>query len=130
MGVTSLCDVKKYTVIDGLNTIVHWVTYSSLRKFQNDTIGYFDSIMIRFAIVNSRKYNILDTAYKFNSKHFQRTKYLVKHSINTSTNYYPNILTYPLHDIRQDSWSSNTHWSFIRVPMIDLIEQSCEGFTL
>ena len=113
-------------VINELIKEYHRITRETMCTHQDDTMGCYDKIIRNHAILNSRKYNIPDNVYivhsivndkmKFRNRIGNKISDIIYTSTNTSTT------ELELHEAGQCTSNGGTHWTFISVPMMEIVE--------
>ena len=82
-------------LIDECITEVSRMTCTPLAKLQNDAVACFDRQVTPHAMLNSRKYEVPDKAYKLLAATLQQAKYHVKTALGVSTTSYESKPSYP-----------------------------------
>ena len=75
-----MCSTEKVALIDECIVEVSRITCAPLTKLQNDAMEYFDKQVTPHAILNSIKYEVLDTAFKLFSCNIKINIILYKNS--------------------------------------------------
>ena len=118
------------TVIDDLIKEFHRITRKILCTHQDDAMGCYDRIIRNHAILNSRKYNIPDNACKVHPIAHDKMKFRNRIGNKISYIIYISTIELELHGAGQYIGNGETHWTFISIPMMEMIEQIAPGCTI
>ena len=96
---------------------------------QDDAMGYYDRIIRSHAILNVRKFGILENIYKIYS--VTCDKMVFKLQLNgISQQGYSNTWPKNLHDVGQGSSNGRSKWTFIGIQMMNIVAQTAQGYEL
>ena len=117
-------------LVDEFIMEIHRLTYRNILKIQNDVKVCFDGIINSHAILTSRKLEVSDEIFQLYSTTLYNTKYRTQPALGTTQCHYQHNPDELVHHTGQGSGSSSTHWVFISVPMMDILEQCNKGCTI
>ena len=117
-------------VIDEMIKEYHRITREALCTHQDDAMRCYDRIIHNHAILNSRKYDILDNVCKVHSIDHDKMKFRNRIGNKISDIIYTSTEELELHGAGQGTGNGVTHWTFISIPMMETVEQAVPGCTM
>ena len=97
---------------------------------QDDAMGCYDRIIRTNATINSRKFGIPDNIYKLHQTAHDRMEFKNQINNNTSQITYKSTKRLPMHGQGQGAGNGETHWMFISVPMMEIVDKVAPGCTI
>ena len=88
---------------------------------QYDTMECYDTIIRTHATINSRNFFIPDNMCKLHLKTHDNMEFKSQIDNNTSKITYKSTKELPMHDQGQGTCNGRTHWTFISVPMMEIV---------
>ena len=107
-GTRPLFSAENVALIDECVLEISRITCTTLEKLQNDVVTCFDWQVNTHAMLNSRKYEVLDQAYKLLSAILHQTKYHVKTALDILDTSYCSTPEYPFYGTGQGSICAGT----------------------
>ena len=105
----------------------HRLTKHPVYIHQDDAIGCYDRIIRTHTIINSRKFGIPDNICKLHQTAHDRMEFKNQINNNTSQITYKSTKILPMHGQGQGAGNGGTHWMFISVPMMDIVDKVASG---
>ena len=116
------------TVIVNKLILEHHRTISKLLcTHQDDAMGCSDHIIHNHTILNSCKYGISNNACKVHAKVYDQMTFKNRVGNQVSNTIYKNTTELELHGVDQATGNGGIHWTFISVPMMEILEQVTPG---
>ena len=122
----NFCAVETAT-IDQLIIKTHRLTKFPLCIHQDDAMGCYDRIIRSHAILNSRKFGIPDNICKVYSiaYNLMQSKTQINNSVSKTS--YSSTNKLKCHGVGQGAGNGRTKWTFISIPMIEVVEEVSQG---
>ena len=108
----------------------HRLTKHPLYIHQDDSMGCYDRIIRTHATINSQRFGIPDNICKLYQIAHDRMEFKNQIKNNTSQITYKSTKQLPMHGQGQGAGNGGTHWMFISVPMIEIVDKVAPGYTL
>ena len=99
------------------------LTRQNLCIDQDDAMGCYDRIIRGHSIFNSRKFEIPDNICKVYGKTHDNMTFKTQLNNRISKIEYKSTDRRKLHGARQGAGNGGTKWSFIGIPMIEVVEE-------
>ena len=93
-------------------------------------MGCYDRIIRTHATINSQRFGIPDNICKLYQIAHDRMEFKNQIKNNTSQITYKSTKQLPMHGQGQGAGNGGTHWMFISVPMIEIVDKVAPGYTL
>ena len=93
-------------------------------------MGCYDRIIRTNATINSQKFVIPDNICKLHQTAHDRMEFKNQINNNTSQITYKSTEKLPMHGQEQGAGNGGTHWMFISVPMMDIVDNVAPGCTI
>ena len=93
-------------------------------------MGCYDRIIITHATINSRKFGIPENICKLHQTVHDKMEFRNQINNNTSKLTYKSTQALPMHGQRQRTGNGGTHWTFISVPMMEIVDKVPPGCTI
>ena len=108
----------------------HILTKQSICTHQDDTMGCYNRIIRTHTILNSRKFEIPDNIWKLHLKVHEKMNFRNQINNNTSKITYDSTKNLTIHGTWQGTRNEGTHWCFMSVPMMEIVDQVAPGCTI
>ena len=108
----------------------HRLTKQPLCVYQDNVIWCYDIIIRTHATINSRKFGIPDNICKLHLKAHDNMKFKNQINNNTSNITYKSTKKLTIHGQGQGTCNGGTHWTFISVPIMKIVNQVVPGCTI
>ena len=106
MGGVPRCSADLVALINKFMIDNHRLNFRNLVILQNDAKSCFDRIINNHSTLHSRRFEILDKAYKIYSTTLLNIKYHVQTTLDTAQCHYQNTIQNPAHESGQGTGSS------------------------
>ena len=87
-GARPNCSIEHATLLDEIITEIQRLTYSSLCKFQDDTVACYDRILATYAMLYSGKFEVPYSLFQLAAQTLKNTKYHAQTTKRISNDYY------------------------------------------
>ena len=116
--------------INELIVETHRLSKFPLCIHQDDAMIWYDRITRSHVIINSRKFRIPDNACKVYSIVYNLLKFRTQINNIISKKSYSSIKTLTCHGVGQGSGNGDTKWTFLSIPIMELVENLSQGFKI
>ena len=125
-GRKNFCAVETGT-IDQLIIETHRLTMYPLCIHQDDAMGCYDRIIRSHAILDSRKFGIPNNICKVYSIAHDMMQFKTQINNSISKTSYSSTTKLICHGAGQGAGNGGTNWTFISIPMIEVVEDVSQG---